>query len=167
MEELNRIIDEFQRVHNGDPWYGSATMDLLKDITPAQADFRASGGLHTIREIVLHIIGWQNEVKSRLEGRSASLPENGDWQAVSAGTEESWKTTVAAFVESHQNLLQALRDKNGFDLDELPDERRDRELGNGVSWYVMLHGLLQHNVYHSGQIGVLRKLAVAESAKRL
>jgi uncharacterized damage-inducible protein DinB len=163
MKELERIKDELRRVHDGAPWSGSPTMDLLKNITSSQANYRASGDLHTIWEIVLHMIGWQNEVKRRLEGGSSSLPEDGDWPAASGGDEQSWKATLAAFEASHQDLVQALSKKDGFDLDELPDEPRDRELGNGVSWYVMLHGVLQHNVYHSGQIGVLRKLTMKES----
>ena len=36
-------------------------------------------------------------------------------------------------------------------------QQRDPALGTGSTYYVMLHGAVQHNLYHAGQIALLRK----------
>jgi uncharacterized damage-inducible protein DinB len=134
-------------------------MRLIKDLTAREVSQRPISGAASIWEIVLHMKAWIGEVRRRLLGGVAALPGEGDWPAPGEATEDAWRKCVAALASIHDALLA--------DLDEFPESRlwdvvggseRSRELGSGVSYYVMLHGLVQHNVYHTAQIGMLRRI---------
>jgi uncharacterized damage-inducible protein DinB len=60
-----------------------------------------------------------------------------------------------------RDLLGAIRQLPEAQLFEPSNDPRDRETGAGVSYYVLLHGIVQHDVYHSGQIALLKKAVAA------
>lgn len=163
--EISRIVDELDRAYSGDPWHGSPFSTLIAGVTADRAAARPLAGAHSIWEIVLHMTGWKNEVRRRLGGAPAGLPEGGDWPAQPAADDAAWERALEALAGAHRALVAAVR--------ELPEERlfrptndpRDRETGEGVTGYVLLHGIVQHDVYHSGQIALLEK-ATRASAER-
>lgn len=156
--EREHIADELARGYDGDAWHGSATALVLADLTAAQAAARPLPGAHSVWEIVLHMTGWTREVARRLQGGEPSLPEGGDWPQPPELTEESWRQARAALDAAHGELLQSLA---AFRQERLSaavgSPSRDLPLGTGVSYRVMLHGLAQHNAYHTGQIALLGK----------
>lgn len=157
MSEMDRIIDELEREYSGDPWHGSPLTSILKGITAAQAASRPIGSAHSIWELVLHMTAWKNEVRKRLGGAPAGEPEEGDWPAVGAPTEAHWHQALARLDRAHRDLVGAIRVLAEAKLFEPTKDPRNRETGVGVSHYVLLHGIVQHDVYHSGQVAVLRK----------
>jgi hypothetical protein len=159
MTESQRIVDQLRRAFSGDPWHGLPTTRLLDGLAAWEAAQRPVGGAASIWEIVLHMKAWIGEVHRRLLGGNPALPGEGDWPALGETTEDAWRDCVAALTSVHEALLA--------DLGEFPENRlwevvgdreRSREVGAGVSYYVMLHGLVQHNVYHTAQIGMLRRI---------
>ncbi|MGH7628257.1 MAG: hypothetical protein ACREOF_02500 [Gemmatimonadales bacterium] len=74
-------------------------------------------------------------------------------------TEDAWSRTLDAFDAAQQELIAAVSRSDSRRLDELVGGGRSPEAGTGVSWYVMLHGVSQHDAYHAGQMALLRKLA--------
>ena len=62
------IVDELKRIHEGDAWHGPALRELLFGVRAEQAAARALPNAHSIWELVLHIIGWENVFRLRLEG---------------------------------------------------------------------------------------------------
>jgi uncharacterized damage-inducible protein DinB len=157
MTEIDRIIDELQREHEGDPWHGSPLLHILEGVTAEQAAARPVPHAHSIWELVLHLTAWKGEVRMRLSGAPASDPEEGDWPAVGAPTAERWDEARARLQKAHEALLSAVRQVPEARLFEATNDPRNRPLGAGVSYYVLLHGIVQHDVYHSGQIAVVRK----------
>lgn len=157
MSEIDRIIDELEREHTGDPWHGSPLHAILDDINAAQAAAKPLPAAHSIWELVLHMTGWKNEVRRRLSGAPAGEPEAGDWPAAGEPSEASWRAAVAQLDKSHQDLVAAVRALPESRLHEPTNDARERPLGTGVSYYVLLHGLVQHDVYHAGQIAILKK----------
>jgi uncharacterized damage-inducible protein DinB len=157
MSEITRIVDQLEREHSGDPWHGSPLVHVLEGVTAEQAAARPIPGAHSIWELVLHITGWKGEVRRRLSGAPASEPEAGDWPDVGAPTPERWAEARARLESAHEQLVAAVRQLPENRLYEATNDPRDRPLGAGVSYYVLLHGIVQHNVYHSGQIAILKK----------
>jgi len=155
--EIDRILDELSREFEGDPWHGSPTRDILRDVTAAQAAARPLPAAHSIWELVLHMIAWKNEVTRRLSGHPASEPLEGDWPPVGETTPERWTAALEDLGRSHRTLLAAVRELSEARLLEPTKDPRDRATGAGVSHYVLLHGIVQHDVYHSGQIAMLKK----------
>lgn len=156
MTEIERIIDELQREHSGEPWHGSPLREILKGLGAAQAAARPIAGGHSIWELVLHITGWKNEVRGRLSGAPAGDPEGGDWPPVSDTSDERWRQALAALERAHTELVAEIRRFPESRLWERTNDPREPG-GEGVTYYVLLHGIVQHDVYHSGQIAVLKK----------
>ncbi len=155
-------MDELARAHNGDPWHGSSARTVLAGVSAAQAAARSIPGAHTIWEIVLHVTGWRREVARRLGGGAPALPASGDWPPMaSPATDDAWSRTLDAFDAAQEELIAAVARSDPLRLDQLVGGGRSPELGTGVSWFVMLHGVSQHDAYHSGQVALLRKLAHA------
>jgi uncharacterized damage-inducible protein DinB len=159
MSEVDRIADQLEREHSGDPWHGSPLASILEGITGAQAAARPVRGAHSIWEIVLHMTGWKHEVRRRLGGAAAAEPEGGDWPAVDAPSEDEWQRALSGLERAHRDLVAAVKAMPEARLFEATNDPRNRPLGVGVSHYVLLHGIVQHDVYHSGQIAILRKAA--------
>jgi uncharacterized damage-inducible protein DinB len=157
--EVARIVDELQREHEGDPWHGSPLRTLLAGITPEVAAARPVRNVHSVWEIVLHMTAWKNEVRRRLGGAPARTPEEGDWPDVPAPTVEAWQSAVTRLEQAHADLVEVVRQLPESKLLAPTKDPRNRETGSGVSHYVLLHGIVQHDVYHSGQIALVRKSA--------
>ena len=155
--EIDRIVDQLQREHEGDPWHGSPLRTLLEGVTPEVAAARPIRNVHSVWEIVLHMTAWKNEVRRRLSGGPAGVPEEGDWPPVPAPTEEAWKAALDRLEQAHAALVSTVKQLPESKLFEPTNDPRNRETGSGVSYYVLLHGIVQHDVYHAGQIALVRK----------
>ena len=157
MNDIVRIIDELQREYDGDPWHGSPLKAILDGVTATQAAAKPVPAAHSIWELVLHITAWKGEVRKRLSGAPASDPEEGDWPTPGTQTSEDWNDALKKLGAAHDRLIDAIRQVPESRLFEATNDPRNRPLGTGVSYYVLLHGIVQHDVYHSGQIAMLKK----------
>jgi uncharacterized damage-inducible protein DinB len=157
MSEVDRIIDELQREFSGDPWHGSPLLQILDGLSADQAAAHPVQGAHSIWELVLHITAWKGEVRRRLSGAPAGEPEEGDWPAVGDTAPERWWRALEGLRGAHERLIAAIRELPEDTLFEPTNDPRNRPLGAGVSYYVLLHGIVQHDVYHSGQIALLKR----------
>lgn len=150
MSEINRIADQLTRAMEKDAWHGDSLLPLLKNIKAADALAKPLENVHNIWELVLHIRGWQDAVRRRLAGTVTELSVSEDWPPIADTSEKAWKAAVERLSASYQRLRETILALNDKDL-EAP------ATGKGYPVYIMLHGLIQHNVYHTGQIAILRK----------
>jgi len=157
MNEIARIVDQLEREHAGDPWHGSPLSAILDGVTWQQAASKPLADAHSIWELVLHMTGWKNETRRRLSGAPAGEPENGDWPAVGQTSAERWTEALEHLELAHRLLVSAVKDFPEPDLYVPTNDARNRELGVGVTYYELLHGIVQHDVYHAGQIAILKK----------
>jgi uncharacterized damage-inducible protein DinB len=157
MSEIDRILDQLERDHTGDAWHGSPVSHILDGVTATQATARPIPGGHTIWELVLHMTAWKQEVRRRLTGARAGEPEDGDWPDVGQTTAKRWEDARSRLDSAHAALAAAVRALPESKLLEPTNDPRVRETGAGVSHYVLLHGLVQHDAYHAGQIAILKK----------
>jgi len=157
MDEISRIADQLARAFEGDAWYGPNTMGVVAGLTAEQAAHRPLPQAHTLWEIALHLTSWNREVLRRLRTGVAREPEDGDWPEQPGATEENWRWTVERLEASFRELLGEVRAFPASRLDEVLGDERDRPLGSGVTFYVMLHGIVQHVVAHTAQLSLLRK----------
>lgn len=154
MSEVARIRDQFRRAFDGEAWHGPSVMALLKGVTAEQAAAHPIPGAHSIWELTQHIRAWEGACLRRLNGDPAQLPDNEDWSAIDDYNEAAWEKTKQDLIDTHQQLLQALA--------SLDDSRLDQPIINDPetdysSVYVTLHGGVQHDLYHAGQIAILKK----------
>ncbi len=157
MTEISRILDQFRRAYNGDAWHGTPLREILRGISAKQAAQHVIPEAHSIWELLLHITAWEGEVLRRLQTGIMGMPEDGDWNDIQLGSEEAWHNTLARFDKVHTELEQEMMRCTDDKLSEILGTNRERETGAGVSVYVLLHGIIQHSIYHAGQIALLKK----------
>ncbi|HEX2209169.1 MAG TPA: DinB family protein [Longimicrobium sp.] len=155
--ERDRLLDELRRAWDGDAWHGDPVRRVLDGITAQQAAARPLPSAHGIWELVLHMTSWTREVTRRLRDRVAREPADGDWPSVLKTGEGEWNAALEALAAAHAGLVDAVAAFPPAELDHFVGDERDRPLGAGVSYAVMLHGLAQHHAYHAGQIALLKK----------
>jgi uncharacterized damage-inducible protein DinB len=159
MSEISFLREQLRKGHSDDPWHGPATTTLLWELTALEAAAHPVPGAHSVWEIVLHMTAWQNEVRHRLGGREPGLPEEGDWPEPDEISDAAWERDQQLLEASLDKLLEALDRCTEEDMERLGGSVSDRDpaLGTGTTHRAMVHGLVQHNAYHSGQIALLRK----------
>jgi uncharacterized damage-inducible protein DinB len=143
MTEIERIENQLKRSLEGEAWHGPSVEELLVDVTAEQAAAKPVPSVHSIWEIVLHIINDQRLVCERLQGKPTVLPAEEDWQPITDQSAAAWTSTKRELREINERLRQAVR---------LLDERvlEDPIVEGFSSIYVTLHGTVQHNLYHGG-----------------
>lgn len=150
MSEMNRIADQISRGFDGDAWHGDPLMKILDGVTAKQAAARPIAGAHSIWEIVNHISAWRPAIVTRLSGTPAELTGNGDWPPVTDTSDAAWRNCIGDLRQRQEALLRAVR--------VFPDNKLDQNAPNrDHSYYVMLQGIVQHDLYHAGQIAILKK----------
>ena len=148
MSEIERIADQLRRAYAGRSWHGPSLREALAGVTAERAAARPVAGAHSIWELALHAAAWQGVVRRRLEGEEVTEPEEGDWPEVGETDDAAWGRALARLDESHRKLLRT--------VSSLDDSRLGERVG-GVSLYAHLHGVAQHDIYHAGQIALLKK----------
>lgn len=153
MSEAKRIADQLRRSFHGEAWHGPAVLELLADVSAPQAAAHPIPRAHSIWELVLHIGAWENAARRWLAHEISTLPHldgENDWPPVPDANPAAWKSAVASLTASHDQLVQLVA--------ALSDERlKENVAGREYSAYFLLHGLAQHNLYHAGQIALLKK----------
>jgi len=159
MTEIERLLDQFHRAYNGDSWAGPSLTDTLHGITAAQAAAHPLEGAHSIWEILLHLDTWIRTVYRRVEANKLIGPTNAEnWPSLpEVADEAAWQQAQARLGQAHEQLLTRLSHLRDADLSREPEPVPDYPAGTPGSYYVLLHGLVQHHLYHTGQIALLRK----------
>lgn len=150
MSEIDRIADQLDRAFAGDAWHGDPLMKILGGLTAKQAHLHAIRGVHSIWEIVNHLRAWKDAIPFRLKGEVKELNAQEDWPIIADNSEGAWQSSVADLQHRHQEFLKAVR---AFPEAKLGDKVPNRD----HSYYVLLHGMVQHDLYHAGQIAILKK----------
>ena len=154
MSEVQRIRNQFQRAFNGEAWHGPAVLKILDGVTAQQAAAHPIPGAHSIWELTLHIAAWEDACRRRLEGDPAQLSDEEDWPKIEDTSEEAWRATQQHLRDNHAALLDAISavDDSRLDLPIIDDPKIPFS-----SVYVTLHGAVQHDLYHAGQMAIVKK----------
>lgn len=161
MMQVQRIIDQYDRVLNGPAWHGDPIWEILGGISPQVAAARPIAKAHSIWEIVGHMAFWEGVAAKRLGGLRAGREEEGNFPATPDEekrnfpatpdvTDANWQKTLDELRASNHAFREALRKFDPARLDEL-------SAAGKRSFYGEAHGLIEHHVYHAGQIALLAK----------
>lgn len=148
------LADQLRRAFDGDAWHGPALMELLEDMDAATAAAKPIAHVHSIWELVLHIEVWDQAAIVRLQGKQTQPEGDLNFPPVAvhkeAQTKEAWHAAVTAIEHTHDELVRV--------VEALPVERLYETVpGKPYDFYHNLHGVVQHELYHAGQIAILKK----------
>jgi uncharacterized damage-inducible protein DinB len=151
MTETHRINGQLKRAYEGEAWHGPSLRELLDGVTAEQAAAKPIPNAHSIWELVNHIIAWEQIVRRRLEGEAlVEVPDEMNFPPVNDASEAAWQATLQSLAASNRSLRESIKRIDDAKLEETAP-------GTNYSNYFMLHGAIQHDLYHAGQIALLKK----------
>ena len=161
-DELIRIIDLLNTTYEGEEaWHGPSVVDVLRGVTPDMAGKRISPNTHSIAELVFHMTSWRIFCVKKMQGDATfdiTTPDK-DFGALPDKIDDfEWEALEMELSLSQEELINELdkRDDDEFLEDIVP--------GRDYTYYDMLHGIINHDMYHTGQIMILQKALNFKSA---
>jgi uncharacterized damage-inducible protein DinB len=151
MSEIRKIRSQIRRAFEGQAWHGPSVKELLADVTAEQAAAHPVAGAHSIWELALHIGAWEKIARLRIKGEEQNTPtDEQDWPPVSETSEQAWRATLEELERGNQALREAVEVLDPAQLDDIIPV-------HNYSIYFLVHGVVQHSLYHAGQIALLKK----------
>ena len=149
MLDMEIIADQISRAFRGESWHGPSVLEVLAGVSAEDAAAHPIPGAHSIWEIVLHMTGGYALVLGRVRGEDPQLSPEQEWPLVPEVSSEAWRESQHTLEQLNRQLQSAVR--------AFPAERLSQELGSEYSAYIQFLGAPQHDLYHAGQIVVLKK----------
>jgi len=150
MSEIHRILDQMDRSFSGDAWHGPSLMSVLDGVLAEDASKHPIRGAHSIWELVNHVAAWNTISQHRLAGETVEITAERDWPPVYEVNEAAWKRAIADLQDSRARFRESVQNFSDEHL-------QGRAAGPDYTRYVVLHGVIQHDLYHAGQIVMLKK----------
>jgi len=151
--EILLIVEQLKDVYDGEPWFGKSVHDILKEIDEAIV-FEKPGTQHSILELLWHMTTWKEFTISRLhneDDKSVHFFESNDWRILDHSDKKLWQAGLERFAELHNELVELVQQQK----DEILSEQ---VIGRKYNFRKLLYGIIQHDIYHLGQIAYIKKL---------
>jgi uncharacterized damage-inducible protein DinB len=153
--EVRLILAVLDQAYDHASWHGTNLRGAIRRVSPAQAAWRPSARRHNIWELVVHAAYWKYAAWRRLTGTApGSFPLKGsNWfRRPEQRTERAWRSDKALLDEMHALLRDRVGQLSPRDLQSTP---RASKVGN----FALLSGVAAHDLYHAGQIQLLKRLS--------
>ena len=150
MRDNNSIKQLFEELFDGDPWLDINIITTLQNINAVKASTRTSPFPNSIWEIVNHIIDWRLNVLKRVKGKVLKTPNTNYFKKVTNTSQQDWEETIERLKDSQSQWIKFLKEVD-------PNTFSNVYLNNGMTYYQHIHGIIQHDAYHLGQIVLLAK----------
>jgi len=153
--EIKILLAGLDQAYDRKSWHGTNLRGALRGLAMKTAAWRPAPGRHNIWEIVVHAAYWKYAVYRRLAGetRGSFALKGSNWFARPQElTEAAWRTDLKLLAETHQLLRAAVVKMKPGDLYKIfPGGKLDN--------FALLSGIAAHDLYHAGQIQLLKRLA--------
>ncbi len=153
-KEIKLIIRKYNKVYKGSPWYGDSLKSILNKVDPGKVFVKPSGRkTNSIAEITAHIIGWREFLLSRISEKhefKLTQKDTFNWKRIDKNEKTAWKSLLKKLEENQDEILKVLNNSEDELLLMKVPQRKFR-----VKY--LLEGVIQHDIYHIGQIAALNK----------
>lgn len=136
-----------ENTFGNNPWHGPSVKNALENITAVHATRRLNNS-HSIIELVNHMTAWRNYIIKKL-GRDLAFSMTPE---LNFPAETDWSRTRVNLDESQKELIATI---NEFDPEKLSETVPSTKYH--YTYYTMLHGIIHHDLYHTGQIAIIKK----------
>ena len=154
LSPLDLLLASFDEAFDHAAWHGPTLLGSVRGVTPRQAAWRPGPRRHNIWELTVHAAYWKYAVRRRLTGEkrgSFALAGSNWFPRPDVADEKAWASDVRLLTAEHRKLravVAALRDR---DLDR-------PAAGHRTTVRVLVRGIAAHDLYHAGQIQLLKRL---------
>ena len=152
-KETQYIIKSFESTLSGQPWFGRAVYEILEEVDEVKANIKPNGSDHSMIVLLWHMNTWAGFVLGSLENKTAEemkAIEANDWREIDPKI-HTWKKGMEQLRVTHNKIVEILSKKEDSFLSEIVPTRK-------FNYRFMLNGLIQHNIYHLGQVAFLKKM---------
>ncbi len=160
--EISQLVDIIDRAYNKRSWHGPNLRGAIRGVTPAQAAWRPAPGRHNIWELVVHAAYWKYAVCRRFTGerRSGFAIAGSNWfSRPEQHSEVAWKADIALLDRIHRQLRDTVA--------RLPRQTLHKAAAGGTTTaFELIAGIAAHDLYHAGQIQLLKRLSAGRSVSR-
>lgn len=148
---IHTLTERIWETFEGNPWYGRSVFSILADVTPDKTALPASGSGHSMTELIWHMVTWAEFTLRRIEKKKDDPREMEilDWRQPDPAI-HTWDNGVIRLKEIYQQTLAALAGKTDEFLTETVEYR-------DYNFAFLIHGMVDHTIYHLGQIALLQK----------
>jgi uncharacterized damage-inducible protein DinB len=151
--ETQSIIRNLENTLNGQPWFGRAVFEILNEVDESKVQIKPSGTEHSLLELLWHMNTWAEFSLKQLEKASADelkATEGRDWREIDPAV-HTWTKGLEELKTIHEKIKSILETKDDNFLSETVPLRK-------FNYRFMLNGLIQHNIYHLGQVAYVKKM---------
>jgi len=152
-KEIATIIGQLKEAYEGEPWFGRNLKTLLSEVDKETAVTKLNGQ-HSILELLYHMIVWREFTISRLTTSEKDLSyfEENDWQELDHTNKNLWQEGLQKLEATQTELIRLLQEQDDSILTRTVNERK-------YDFSKLLYGIIQHDIYHLGQIAFVTKAA--------
>lgn len=151
--EMQTLIHRMESTNSGSPWFGRSVFSIIEEVDSSKVFKKPNKESHSLIELIYHMNTWADFVLKRIEKDDTmdlAAFEKMDWREIDPNV-HSWEAAIEEYKEIHKKIATALETKE------------DDFLAEGVAFRkydfrFLLNGIIEHNIYHIGQIAYLSKL---------
>lgn len=148
---ITNIVRQFQDVQEQELWLDENFKKKIDRLSEGLAFERPLPELHSVAELISHILVWRKECILKLKGQNSQLtmdsPEN--WLANDVLRRTGWETLKSEFYNSQKEIVELIENET--------DDYLEKQHTDGYTFKYLLEGLIHHDLYHLGQIGIVIK----------
>jgi uncharacterized damage-inducible protein DinB len=155
MSEMDRLADQIRRGFEGEAWHGDSVLEVLSGVDAKTAAAHPIRNAHSIWELLMHISAWNKGVVRRAGGSPVKLTDEENFPPVRVASEAAWQKTIEAAKQANAELVRTVAAFPALRLSEQVPGKSEPY----YDFYYMFAGVVQHDLYHAGQIVMLKKAA--------
>jgi uncharacterized damage-inducible protein DinB len=150
---IDLILTQLDEAYDRRSWHGANLRGSIRRVTAAHAGWRPTRGRHNIQEIIVHCAYWKCAVRRRFTAEPrASFPLRGsNWFPRLRVDEKAWRDDIGLLDDAHRRLRLVIAELSVRQLEQTPR-------GSSVTNRAILSGIIAHDLYHAGQIQLLKRL---------
>jgi len=149
---IKNIVRQLTEIQDGSLWFDQCFKEKIDTLSDAEAFTRPIPQVHSVAEHISHIVEWRKECLLRFKGEKTDLMNSADdWKDNVALSKIGWTNLKNLFYESTVTLINALENQDDEYLET-------RFLDTDYNFHHLIEGIIQHDLYHLGQIGITIKI---------
>ncbi len=160
---INNIVNQLKDIENGTLWIGTNYNEKLNLISEKDVFIRPFPNLHSISEIISHLTVWRNETILKIKTGKGSITDDceDNWLTNDILVKKGWNKIISEYKDSLYELIEILRTKDDSFLNE---KYFDTDFKDYFEYQFVVYGMLHHDIYHLGQLGIIIKLLKEETS---
>lgn len=146
------LIRSLSEIFEGEPWYGESVMRKLENVPYVIGYKTCIPESHSVAQIVGHLIAWKTYAIEKLKSNDSytiEIDSDQDWPDIEVHSQKEWENLKRKLVATQSKIYELLNEKKD---DSYLDEKVN---GKNYTFRYLLNGIIQHDIYHLGQIGLI------------